>query len=185
MHAGVLDDVVSKTISIHKSNLLSDATLALAPRHMVASGPCYCDSMAQHALSYTQRECPWPWSSSQPAFTPHVQHTSIDSALPSTNICLCIQVFKYFDVGLNGRLDYNQFFAAMTRLNFVGVQVRHGSRFLSVTGPGGVVFVPKYSCSSCTGCYPWRYEAYTVKVGTSSNTTAVSTIYTADPHANY
>lgn len=34
-----------------------------------------------------------------------------------------VQVFKYFDVGLTGRLDYNQFFAAMTRLNFVGVQV--------------------------------------------------------------
>ena len=33
-------------------------------------------------------------------------------------------MFKYFDVGLTGRLDYNQFFAAMTRLNFVGVQVR-------------------------------------------------------------
>ncbi|CAM9454322.1 unnamed protein product [Hapterophycus canaliculatus] len=32
------------------------------------------------------------------------------------------KVFKYFDVGLTGRLDYNQFFAAMTRLNFVGVQ---------------------------------------------------------------
>ncbi|CAN0479964.1 unnamed protein product, partial [Ectocarpus sp. 8 AP-2014] len=31
-------------------------------------------------------------------------------------------VFKYFDIGLTGRLDYNQFFAAMTRLNFVGVQ---------------------------------------------------------------
>lgn len=34
-----------------------------------------------------------------------------------------VQVFKYFDVDLTGRLDYNQFFAAMTRLNFVGVQV--------------------------------------------------------------
>ncbi|CAM9584253.1 unnamed protein product [Scytosiphon promiscuus] len=32
------------------------------------------------------------------------------------------KVFKYFDVGVTGRLDYNQFFAAMTRLNFVGVQ---------------------------------------------------------------
>ncbi|CAM9455966.1 unnamed protein product [Ectocarpus sp. 6 AP-2014] len=32
------------------------------------------------------------------------------------------KVFKYFDIGLTGRLDYNQFFAAMTRLNFVGVQ---------------------------------------------------------------
>ncbi|CAM9877001.1 unnamed protein product [Ascophyllum nodosum] len=30
------------------------------------------------------------------------------------------KVFKYFDAGLNGRLDYNQFFAAMTRLNFIG-----------------------------------------------------------------
>ena len=32
-------------------------------------------------------------------------------------------MFKYFDIDLTGRLDYNQFFAAMTRLNFVGVQV--------------------------------------------------------------
>lgn len=39
-------------------------------------------------------------------------------------VCLSHQVFKYFDIGETGRIDYNQFFAAMTRLNFVGVQVR-------------------------------------------------------------
>lgn len=41
-------------------------------------------------------------------------------------------MFKYFDTELVGRLDYSQFFAAMTRLNFVGVQARHFGRPLYV-----------------------------------------------------
>lgn len=50
-------------------------------------------------------------------------YTTDISPIMCTPRAYCIQVFKYFDIGLTGRLDYNQFFAAMTRLNFVGVQV--------------------------------------------------------------
>lgn len=45
------------------------------------------------------------------------------------------QVFKYFDTERTGRIAYSQFFAAMTRLNFVGVQVTTTSTLSIVVLP--------------------------------------------------
>jgi len=33
------------------------------------------------------------------------------------------QSFRFFDTDNSGTIDYNEFFAAMVRLNFIGVQV--------------------------------------------------------------
>jgi hypothetical protein len=55
------------------------------------------------------------------------------------------QVFKFFDSNGSGYIDYDEFFAAMVRLNFVGVQVRRragwGSNTRTCHGPTDMTLI--------------------------------------------